>query len=230
MPGRKQNKKLVIGLTGSFGSGKSTVADIFAASGARRIDADKIAHSCIKPGRRVYAKIIAAFGPGLTGKNNEINRPRLARIVFSDKKKLKQLESILHPEIIKIIRKKISAIKKGVVILDAPLLLEAGLKNIVDKLVVVKINRDEQLRRLLGKKFFKKQDILRRIKAQIPLSAKVCLADFIIDNNGSLTETKKQVEGIMRKFILRPLAKPVRARDDLPTSIEGKSGGKLWKS
>ncbi len=200
MSGRKQNKKIVIGLTGSFGSGKSTVADIFVASGARRIDADKIAHSCISPGKQAYVKIIAAFGHVLVGKNKKIERPRLAGIAFSDKKKLKQLESILHPEIIKIIRKKINAIKKGVVILDAPLLLEARLRNIVDKLVVVKINRDEQLRRLLGKKCFKKQDILRRIKTKIPLRAKVRLADFIIDNNGSLGKTRKQVKRIIGKI------------------------------
>jgi len=88
----------------------------------------------------------------------------------------------------------------------------------------------DPLRRLLGKKSFKKQDILRRIKAQIPLRAKVRLADFIIDNNGSLTETEKQVKGIMGELIPRPAARQVRARDYFPTSIEGKSGGKLWKS
>ena len=200
MPRQKQNKKIIIGLTGSFGSGKSTVAGILAAYGAKIIDADKIAASCLIPGSGIYKKVISAFGDKVISKGKAIDRPALARIVFSDQQLLRKLNSIVHPEVIRMIKAKMNSKKKGVLVLDAPLLLEAGLKNAVDKLIVVTINRDTQVKRLLKKTSLKKAAILKRIKSQIPLRAKARLADFIIDNSGSLQSTRKQVAQIRRKL------------------------------
>ncbi len=201
MPKPKQrNNKVVIGLTGSFGSGKSTVSRILASWGARIIDADKIAHGYLKPKGRVYKKIVSAFGSSVIGKNNEIDRRALGRIAFSDTNKLKKLNNIVHPEVIRAINKKLAGIKKGVVILDAPLLLEVGLENAVSKLIVVAVDKNTQLERLLKKTSLSRAEILKRIKFQIPQNVKLRSANFIIDNSGTLKETKKQVFSIRRKL------------------------------
>ena len=176
MPRQKPKNKIIIGLTGSFGSGKSTVAKIFSSYGARIIDADKIAHAFLRRGSKVYKKIISNFGAGVLGKNKEIDRRRLSAVVFNDKKSLGRLNAIIHPGVIRVIKAKINSLKKGVIILDAPLLLEAGLRNAVDKLIVVKINKDKQLSRLVKKTSLAKADILKRIKSQILLVVKARLA------------------------------------------------------
>lgn len=203
MKRQKRNKKIVVGITGTFGSGKSTAARIFASYGAKIIDADKIAHNCLRRGRSVYKKIASGFGLKVIGKNKEIDRAKLAALVFNDDKSLKKLEAIVHPEVIRIIKLKIGQIKKGVVILDAPLLLEAGLKKTVDKLIVVKINKNIRLARLFKKTSLKRADIAKRMKFQISQKEKTRFADFIIDNNDSLTETRKQVKSIMGKLVPR---------------------------
>ncbi|MFA5096317.1 MAG: dephospho-CoA kinase [Candidatus Omnitrophota bacterium] len=196
MPRRSKNKKTVLGLTGGLGSGKSSVAAIFASRGARVIDADRIAHGCISRGKRAYRRIVSVFGEGVLAKNREIDRVKLGKAVFGDKGLLKKLNRIVHPEVIRVIKKEVAAQKKGVIVLDAPLLLEAGLGKGMDKLVVVTIDRKRQVRRLLKKTSLKKAEILKRIKSQIPLTAKARLADFIIDNNGTRKETENQVKNI----------------------------------
>jgi len=193
-------RKLVVGLTGVFGSGKSVVAARLKAQGAEIIDADKIAHEIIKPGSQVYKNIVRTFGPGILKRNNEIDRGKLRERVFADKKLLMQLNKLMHPKVINIIKARMLKIKSGIIVLDAPLLIEAGLKNLVDKLIVVKITRKEQIARLLKKTHLSRSQILRIIKSQMPLKAKLALADFIIDNSATLKETKKQVDEIRRKL------------------------------
>ncbi|MDD5167113.1 MAG: dephospho-CoA kinase [Candidatus Omnitrophica bacterium] len=201
MPRQKQNNlKIILGLTGSFGSGKSTVARMFRGYGARVIDADSLAHQFIRPGTNGYNKIIAFFGRGILKKNKDIDRRKLAAVVFNDKRALKKLNGIIHPGVIKCIKDEIRNSRERIIVLDAPLLIEAGLERMVDKLIVVKLERKLQVRRIREKTSLKKTDILKRIECQIPLSQKVRLADFIIDNNGTIKETKKQVALIRRKL------------------------------
>jgi len=193
--------KLILGITGSFGSGKSIVAGLFASSKTKVIDADKIAHLVIRRGSRAYKRICLVFGKGALGKNKEIDRRRLAQAAFRNKNSIKKLNSIVHPEVIRIIKRQIKAVKSGIVVLDAPLLIEAGLKKLVDKLIVVETAREEQIRRIRSKTHLSRSQILKRIKYQVSLSRKVGLADFIIDNNGSLGKTKKQVGSLMRRLL-----------------------------
>jgi len=195
---RHNKEKVVLGITGSFGSGKTTVAKIFQSFGAKIIDADRIAHRVIKPGRPIYKKIINIFGKDVLNKNRTINRHRLAKIVFNNKNLLKRLNKIIHPQVIRIIKTKIKTTRAKVIVLDAPLLIEARLKNLVDKLIVVKIDRAKQIERLIKKTSLSKKDTLKRIRHQMPLADKVRLADFVIDNSGSIGRTKKQIESIRR--------------------------------
>jgi dephospho-CoA kinase len=201
MKKQKRDKKLVVGITGSFASGKSLVARLFRTPDAQVIDADKIAYDIVKPGKTAYAKIIKIFGGKVIGKGRAINRKALARIVFSSPKLLAKLNRVVHPEVVRIIKHKVAASGKKMVILDVPLLIESGLDSLVDSIIVVKAGRNAQIQRAKRKFKIKESDILLRIRAQIPLRKKMRVADFIIDNNGTVDNTRKQVGEIMNSLI-----------------------------
>jgi len=199
MKRQKQDKKqIILGLTGSFGSGKTTVARIFRSFGAYIIDADKLAHNCISPGTSAYKRIIRVFGRDILNKNKAIDRRKLAAIVFNNRNLLLRLNNIVHPQVIRTIKSKIKSSRAKIIVLDAPLLLEAGLRKIVDKLIVVKITREKQIKRIQDKTSLDKADILKRIKSQISQNVKSRFANFVIDNSATLQETKKQAERIRR--------------------------------
>jgi dephospho-CoA kinase len=203
MKRQSQNKrKITLGLTGSFGSGKTTVARIFRSYGAQVLDADKLAHGCIARGTPAYERIIHTFGKGIIKKNRIIDRNKLAEIVFNNINLLIKLNNIVHPHVLRIIKSKINSSKSNVTVIDAPLLLEAGLDKIVDKLIVVKLNLSQQIKRIQKRTALKKADILKRICSQIPLRQKVSIADFVVDNSGTIQETKKQVKDIWKKMNL----------------------------
>ncbi len=198
------NKKLVLGITGSFGSGKSTVAGMFKNFGAEVLDADKIAHQVISPGRAAYKKIVSLFGNGILKKNSEIRRDKLAKRVFGEKNLLKRLGRIIHPQVIRIMRERIKKSPKKIIVLDVPLLIEAHLDDLTDKIIVVTAAQERQLVRLKQKTHLSRLDILKRIRAQMPILDKVRMADFVIDNNGTIGQTKQQVEVILGKMGILP--------------------------
>lgn len=202
MPKLKQKpnkKKMVIGITGSFGSGKTTVARIFKSYGATVIDADKIAHQIIKPQSPLYRKIVKALGKGILKKDRTVNRKKIARIVFKNRPLLKKLQRLMHPQIICEIKKQIQKARTKIVVLDAPLLIEAGLRKMLDKLMVVTIKRKEQIKRIQQRTGLSNAEILSRIKSQIPLSVKVRMADFVIDNSGTRAKVRKAIAKLRRQ-------------------------------
>lgn len=197
-------KTLLVGLTGGIVTGKSTVVKIFKKLGAQVIDADEIARMIVRPGEKAWHSIVENFGKGILKENLEINRKELAKIVFSDQTKLTLLNKITHPEIIAIIKKRIEQIrncqKDVICIIDIPLLFEAHLEYLVDKIIVVYLNREEQIKRLLIRNNLTHQEARMRIDSQIPIEKKIKKADYVIDNCGSLVQTEQQARQIWQEL------------------------------
>ena len=190
---------IIVGLTGSVGTGKSTVTNFFRELGAYIVDWDELARDVIRPHLRAWEKIVEYFGKDFLNEDLTVNRQKLAEMVFSDKEKVAKLNQIVHPEVFKEDERITNEIKSldpdSLVIKDIPLLFELTRPIFVDKIVVVSASEQTQLRRL-EEKGMSREDARSRIKSQLPLEEKIKSADFVINNDGPLEETKKQVEEI----------------------------------
>jgi dephospho-CoA kinase len=191
---------LIAGLTGGFGTGKTYVASIFRKLGAKVIDADKLAHAALKEGSPTYKKIVAAFDRSVLVPTGAINRKALGKIVFDDKKRLAQLNGIIHPFVMGKIKERIKAGGSGMLIIDAPLICETALSGMIDVLIVVKASRKNQLERCMKKFKMEEEDVDKRMACQIPLKEKVEKADYIVDNNGTRKGTEKEVKQIWQEL------------------------------
>jgi len=180
--------KFILGVTGNICSGKTTVVNMFRELGCKIIDADEIAHKVIEK-EEVKEKIRKIFGDKILDSRGLIERKRLGKIVFNSPELLHKLEKILHPLIIKIIKFKAKMYKKGIIILCAPLLFEVGLEGIVDKVLVVTVSGEEQLRRLMKRDNLTYQEAMNIINLQMPIDEKIKKADYVIDT----TNKKKHV-------------------------------------
>ena len=194
---------MILGITGSIGSGKTTIAKLFSKRHFSRIDADEIAHRIIKKNSVAYKKIMRIFGSEILGKNKDIDRSKLGDIVFNSNKKLKRLNSVMHPIIINEIKNQINKIRKkcgtdAKIIIDAPLLLETKTKNMVDRVMVVKCGKDRIIKRLNKK--FSKEKIEKILNSQMKPDEKLKYADFVVDNNQDLKHLEEQVKRIIKKL------------------------------
>ena len=190
---------VIIGVTGSFASGKTTVSNMFKGLGAYVIDADKICHCLMLPSNKVYKKIIRHFGASILKKNRSIDRKKLAEIVFNKRPELNLLNKIVHPAAMRRIKRIIRSKKKrNFIIVDAALLLETGLYKDMDKIIVVRLKRTEQLKRARKAKGMSRKQILQRIRMQAPIQKKLAHADFIIDNSAAKKKTFIQVSRIWK--------------------------------
>lgn len=207
MKNKSEKKSLVVGITGSLGCGKTTCTEMLRRFGAVCIDADKIYHRLLKPQGVLYKKIISAFGEDVLTRNKKIDRKKLGKIAFRNRTVLNRLNRITHPAIIKTMKDKLSNLKESkrpkIIVIDAPLLIEAGLVEIVDKLIVVKLSKKRAINRV-RKLGMPKYEIIQRIRNQAPEALKIKLADYVIDNNGSLKQTKKQVKNIWEAISCKP--------------------------
>ncbi|MGI6097657.1 MAG: dephospho-CoA kinase [Dethiobacteria bacterium] len=193
---------LVVGLTGGIACGKSTVAAMLAKKGAIVIDADQIARDLVRPQKPAWSEIVNCFGEEILNPDNTLNRSLLGKLVFKEKKKRLELERIIHPrvkaEINRICKRLEQKNFQGVLVLDVPLLVETKMYKNVDFVVVVVASEDIQVKRLQKRNLLTVEEALRRISAQMPLEKKKGYADFIIENNGNLTETEARVEELWR--------------------------------
>lgn len=197
------NKMQIIGLTGNSGCGKSTVSNILYEFGAYIIDADKIAHDIIKKGNIAYIEIIKLFGNDILNQENEIDRKKLAEIVFNNKEKLELLTILTHKYIIEYIKEDIKNILSSnlnyrYIVIDAPLLIEAGLHKITDKVWVVYADLNIRIERITKRDKITKQKAIERFNNQMEYEKLKSYADIIIENNDNdLNKLKETVKGLL---------------------------------
>jgi len=194
---------LIIGLTGSIGTGKSMIANKFKQLNIPVVDADIIAREVVEPGEDAYNKIVAAFGEEILQQDKTLDRAKLGEIVFGDEEKRKTLNDIIHPAIRQeMIRRRDEHVAKNVpcVVLDIPLLYESKLTEFVEKIIVVTVEQDVQLERILGRDDITKKEALQRINSQIPVSEKEKWADAVINNNGTISQSEEQLVHILTEW------------------------------
>lgn len=195
---------ITIAITGIIGSGKSTLAKIFKDLGLPVIDADEISRNLTKKNGSAYNKIIEAFGCDILLENQEIDRKKLAQIVFNNPEKRKVLENIIHP-LVELERKRrieeiVNENPEAIIILDIPLLFEAGLEKNVDYIICASASMDTIYNRVYNRDKMTKEEFLSRIKNQIPLEEKAKRSHFVINTEKSIEEIKSELIEIIRKI------------------------------
>ncbi|TQS76237.1 dephospho-CoA kinase [Ornithinibacillus gellani] len=195
---------LIIGLTGGIASGKSTVAAMFKELNIPVIDADVIAREVVEPGEDAYEAILQQFGTDILADDQKnINRKKLGDVIFTNEEKRKQLNEIVHPAVRKrMLEQRDQCVQQGVpcVVLDIPLLFESKLTHFVDRIVVVAVTESVQLQRLQERNGFTEEEAKNRINAQMPLQDKVKLADAVLQNDGTINETKTQLLHLLKQW------------------------------
>ncbi|MDR6122117.1 dephospho-CoA kinase [Bacillus sp. SLBN-46] len=194
---------LVIGLTGGIASGKSTVSTMFKEMNIPVVDADVEARLAVMKGEAAYFQIIDTFGKDILLEDGEIDRQKLGSIIFHQEEKRKLLNEIVHPEVRKRMMGQVEEAQlngEEVIVLDIPLLFESKLTYMVEKTILVYVDYDIQLERLMKRNSLPIDDAKARIQSQMPLNEKMKLADAVINNNGSIEETKKQLINVLTQF------------------------------
>jgi len=194
---------IIIGLTGGILSGKSTVARMLEELGAYVIDADKVGHECYKPHTEGWDKVVAAFGRDILGSSDEIDRVKLSQVVFEDGDALHKINTIMHPIIRKSIENEIEELKgqgSDVVIIEAPVFVEAGWGDLVDQIWVTAVPEEVAARRFSQRNGLSQQDAARRIKSQLPNEERIKHADRVIDTSRSIEQTKTDVQKLWHEL------------------------------
>ncbi|QCX32507.1 dephospho-CoA kinase [Caloramator sp. E03] len=194
----------IIGLTGGIASGKSYVSEILKSKGIPVIDADAISREIVNKGSEALKEIESEFGKEILNEDGTLNRKKLGCIVFSDKNKLETLNRIMHPKIIKEISERVEKIKSEgfkLCFIDAALLIETGLYRITDIVILVYVDRQTQVERLIKRDNISLIEAEKRIESQMSFKEKMKYSHYIIDNNGSREYTKQQICKIIEEII-----------------------------
>lgn len=198
----------VIGLTGGIATGKSTVCAILKKAGAVIIDADRIARQVVKKGLPAYREIVKNFGESILLPDGEINRSVLGNIIFTEPKRKQLLNRIVHPHVRSEMDRRLNKLKNPtpdtIVVLDIPLLFEAGFDKDVDTVIVVYAPEQTQIKRLMKRDNISKTDAVARVQSQMPIEEKKDRATIVIDNSGTIEDTRKQTLEILKALIHTP--------------------------
>jgi dephospho-CoA kinase len=194
---------MILGLTGGIATGKSTVSAMLRERGIPVIDADQIAREVVEPGKPAYDAIVSHFGREILLPDGTINRKLLGEIVFSNESERQKLNSIVHPEVRRVMREQAEEAERvgaKIVFMDIPLLFESKLQHMVDKIVVVYAPAEMQLARMMERDELDEAQARKRLRAQLPIEQKKAEADFLIDNQGTREETERQVEQLLAEI------------------------------
>ena len=213
-----RTRGIIVGITGGIACGKTTVSELLAEKGAIPINADEIGHQLLKADSPVIEELTEAFGEDILDASGDVSRKKLGAIVFKDKIARERLNSLLHPLIIQRsraqARQRVTEDPTCVVLLDAPLLIEAGAYDTVDLIVVVTASPETQLRRTLARSIAQgrpltETEVQARIEAQMPVSEKVKYADVVIENEGTLDALQRQIDELWENL---------QTMDSIPTA------------
>jgi dephospho-CoA kinase len=197
-------KNLVVGLTGGIASGKTTIAEIFQNLGADIIDADLLYHHLLRDDPSIKNSLAVTFGEHILNENGEIDRSKLGPIVFDNPDRLRTLNELVHPSVIRRMRdeieRRLTSAEHKVVMIVVPLLIETNMTGMVDTVVLVYADEEIQLRRLI-QRGLSQEDAQKRIRSQMSSREKARFADFIINNNGLLSDTTKQVKQVWKSLM-----------------------------
>lgn len=206
-PCDKKGAMLNIGLTGSIACGKSTVDLMLQEQGAFLIDFDRLAHEVEEPDQPAWQGIVDFFGPEILREDRTIDRARLGAVVFADRRKLDRLNEIVHPAVFEAWRRRIEGIRAirpdAIIISDIPLLIEVGMQERVDLVMLVYIPREEQIYRLMLRNGYSPEEALQRVNSQMSIEDKVPFADIIVNNSGTQEQTRACIEKIWPQLLER---------------------------
>ncbi|MEE4264357.1 MAG: dephospho-CoA kinase [Desulfobacteraceae bacterium] len=195
---------IVVGLTGSIATGKSSVASVFREAGAKVIDADRLARAAVKKGTPAWQTVVDTFGPGILLPNGEIDRPQLGAVIFNDPIQRDRLNAIVHPYVIAETAKMLKQIEiqdpQAVVVLDVPLLFEAGMDEGLDEIIVVYVPESVQRQRLMARDRLTLKEAMARIRTQIPIEEKKNRATIVIDNSTEPSVTRAQTLAVYQEL------------------------------
>ena len=198
----------VIGLTGGIGSGKSTVAGFLAELGAVILDADEVGHEAFKPDTEIWREVVAAFGRQVLTPDGNIDRKKLGEVVFGNADSLSRLNQIMHPRMYDMVKAQLEEYRRqgmSVVVLEAPLLLEAGWTSLVDEVWVTTASESTVLRRLHEQKGLSGEEALARIRSQLSSKERVKHANVVINTDCNLDELKSKVKQLWQRLKLDTL-------------------------
>jgi dephospho-CoA kinase len=195
---------LLVGLTGGLGAGKSTVARMLADRGAVLVDADELAHRALEPGSPVYRQVCELFGDEVMTPSGELDRAAIAATVFSDSERRRALESIVHPEVFRMLAEIVQARREtdDIIVFDAPLIVETGFHDACDVVVVVTAAEEERVARVAGRGMTPDQ-ARARIRAQIGDEERAAVADVVIPNDGDMDALKGRVDDLWERLRAR---------------------------
>ena len=198
---------MVLGVTGNIAAGKSSVAGELERRGAVVVDADQLARDVVAPGSATLTAIVARFGRDILQPDGRLDRGKLGELVFADPAAREQLNRIVHPAIAAHAAARLQELRSRndipLIVYEAPLLFEAGAEERVDKVLMVRIDPAEQLRRLSRRDGFSRTAAEQRMRAQMPQEEKIARADYVIDNSGSFEDTCKQIDALWPRLIGR---------------------------
>lgn len=196
----------IIGLTGGIASGKSTVTAYLRQKGYQVVDADQLVHTLQAKGGLLYQALILAFETGILGPGQELDRPKFAQLIFNDpaarKKSADLQDRIIRQELIK--ERDRLAQEEDIFFMDLPLLFELDYEDWFDEIWLVVLDEDQQLQRLMARNGYSLEEAQKRVASQMPLSKKIRLADQLIDNNGSLEDTYRQLDQQLQRLAAEP--------------------------
>lgn len=205
MSDRTAREVLRVGLTGGISSGKTTVSGFMAEMGAFVLDADTMAHELMAPGGTAYDEVVERFGEEILNPHGGIDRRKLGSRIFGDADDREALDAIVHPKVLAEIDRRMERYQatghSNVAIVDAALLVESGAYRKFHRLVVVRCSRDAQLQRLMARSGLAADDALARIESQYALEAKLAVADYIVDTDATIRETRHETEQVYQKLL-----------------------------